>query len=431
MDNNIRKISFFDEFTCLGGQCEETCCFGWQILVDDKALMKYRSVKGFLGLRLKSAFVFKDEPVLNLREKKCPFHTRNGLCELQQKLGEAYQPEVCRIYPRYWRNYGPFTEIWLDLSCIRAAELFLIHQDSFSMAEPGPKALLATDKGQAEALARMVREGNNDDFSFLDQLEQSRREILSQMDTLALAGDCREVDHYYHRLLDYAIEAQNACIHGQKELPDPPLFEKRSKVTSILNEDRSRQEETAADMDSRQNASDASGTGDRYKAYDASGMGDRYKAYDASGTGDRETAPHILPTYPCFPFSAALFHKLISSDFYSERLEKRSPFLYRLCRFYYDTLGHLSETERQNALNRLIHDFFSEGPCPIAKYLHYHQMGIYREYLNIFEDYSFLPWILKGITDVNMILLLDLLYWQEHKTLSWKDQAHIIASYER
>ncbi len=456
MDKILRQISYYDEFTCLGGKCEETCCFGWQVAVDDETLLKYRSVKGFLGLRLKSAFAFKDEPVLNLREKKCPFHTKEGLCELQKKLGQAYQPEVCRIYPRYWRNYGPFTEIWLDLSCIRAAELFLIHQDSFCMEEIAPKELPNGSTGRYSSAdcpssikgidpARMVREGNNDDFSFLNQLEQSRREILFQLNTLAQINDSRAVDSYLHHLLDYAIDAQNACISGEQILPSPPLAGKRPESPSTPEINSCQQPHAKSDTGGNQTASDTENAvkilQDSTTAgaapislhkvpQDGSALAFDQNSGDEIGL-ERDSAPHILSTDPCFPFSAALFHKLICSGFYSERLEKRSPFLYRLCRLYFNTLGQLSEKARRNALDRLIHNFFTAKPCPLAKYPRYYQMVIYREYLNIFEDYSFLPWILKGITDVNMILLLDLLYWQNHKSLSLEDQAHIIASYER
>lgn len=40
---------YFDKFHCIAGKCTDTCCAGWQIVIDDHTLQKYRHQKGAFG----------------------------------------------------------------------------------------------------------------------------------------------------------------------------------------------------------------------------------------------------------------------------------------------------------------------------------------------------------------------------------------------
>ena len=33
---------YYRQFTCIGGECPDTCCAGWEIVIDDKTLEKYK-----------------------------------------------------------------------------------------------------------------------------------------------------------------------------------------------------------------------------------------------------------------------------------------------------------------------------------------------------------------------------------------------------
>ena len=47
----ITRPDYYKEFTCIADVCPDTCCAGWQIVIDEKSLKKYRRVKGpFRGL---------------------------------------------------------------------------------------------------------------------------------------------------------------------------------------------------------------------------------------------------------------------------------------------------------------------------------------------------------------------------------------------
>ena len=35
---------YYRQFTCIGGECPDTCCAGWEIVIDDKPLKSIRNI---------------------------------------------------------------------------------------------------------------------------------------------------------------------------------------------------------------------------------------------------------------------------------------------------------------------------------------------------------------------------------------------------
>ena len=48
----ITKPVFYNEFSCIADACPDTCCAGWQIMIDHKSLKKYRKYRGIFRNRL-------------------------------------------------------------------------------------------------------------------------------------------------------------------------------------------------------------------------------------------------------------------------------------------------------------------------------------------------------------------------------------------
>ena len=49
-----RVPDYFKQFKCIASECEDTCCAGWEIVIDDETYDMYKSVEGPFGERLKS-----------------------------------------------------------------------------------------------------------------------------------------------------------------------------------------------------------------------------------------------------------------------------------------------------------------------------------------------------------------------------------------
>lgn len=117
---------YFDDFHCLAGQCPDTCCGQWEIVVDEAAEARYRAVPGELGQRIRAALVSVDgETCMALEDGRCPLLTEDGLCPIVTELGEDFLSETCHTHPRFTEIYGGLRETMLSISCPEAARLLL------------------------------------------------------------------------------------------------------------------------------------------------------------------------------------------------------------------------------------------------------------------------------------------------------------------
>ena len=40
------RPNYFKKFKCVAQRCEATCCAGWQIVIDEESLLRYKSEVG-------------------------------------------------------------------------------------------------------------------------------------------------------------------------------------------------------------------------------------------------------------------------------------------------------------------------------------------------------------------------------------------------
>ena len=80
----ITRPDYYKEFSCIAGACPDTCCAGWQIVIDDKSLKKYKRVKGTFRNRLHNDIDWK-EKVFRQYEKRCAFLNEDSLCDNLQR----------------------------------------------------------------------------------------------------------------------------------------------------------------------------------------------------------------------------------------------------------------------------------------------------------------------------------------------------------
>ena len=134
-------------FQCLGEHCEDTCCRGWTIHVDEGHYKK-----------LKRAFDHSDEEralfdqwiernrspgrqrhsfaVLQQHgDGTCMFLDEKQWCGLQQRLGEPMLPDVCSAYPRSIGQNGRRIELTGSLSCPEVARKVLLAEDATDLVE--------------------------------------------------------------------------------------------------------------------------------------------------------------------------------------------------------------------------------------------------------------------------------------------------------
>jgi lysine-N-methylase len=122
----IRVPDYLKEFKCIASECEDTCCAGWEIVIDDESYNKYQRAEGAFGQRLRSEIVHREgENIFVLKGNNCPFLNESKMCDIYTSIGEDSLCYTCKQYPRYMEEFGNLREVGISLSCPEAARIIL------------------------------------------------------------------------------------------------------------------------------------------------------------------------------------------------------------------------------------------------------------------------------------------------------------------
>ena len=120
---------YYPAFRCIAGNCQHSCCIGWEIDVDIPSMQRFLQVEGSLGDRLRES-IDRENGCFRLGEgERCPFLNQEGLCDLIIGLGEDCLCQICADHPRFRNFLSDRTEMGLGLCCEAAAELILTRQE--------------------------------------------------------------------------------------------------------------------------------------------------------------------------------------------------------------------------------------------------------------------------------------------------------------
>lgn len=128
---NYRTVSYYNEFKCIGGACEDSCCDNWEIDLDDGSLKLYMSQKGEFGKRLKKCTRVKDKQFI-LNGTRCPFHNDDDLCDIFIEMGEEALCQTCTNFPRHIEEFDDLKEVSLTMSCPEASRIMLAKKDKMT-----------------------------------------------------------------------------------------------------------------------------------------------------------------------------------------------------------------------------------------------------------------------------------------------------------
>ena len=120
---------YYEAFSCTADACEDTCCAGWQIVVDEEALERYRAEKGPYRKKLREAICWRDGTFRQDPLRRCKFLKEDNLCEMYQQLGADSLCKTCRTYPRHTEEFEGVREISLSLSCPEVTRMLVGRQE--------------------------------------------------------------------------------------------------------------------------------------------------------------------------------------------------------------------------------------------------------------------------------------------------------------
>lgn len=191
-----RQPRYFGEFQCVGGDCLETCCYGWRIDWKKEEVDKVKNAKN-ISSELKELVEKSFMPNLKFEERlqiefneqgKCPLQTAEGLCRIQKELGAEYLSHTCMFYPRHELTIPEFQYRFMHLSCCEVIKKMLFEQNSCDLTN-----------------VRGNNEFENSDFEFLDEVIKKRPEIRYLHDTF---------EFFYELISDKKIPIETAIIFG-------------------------------------------------------------------------------------------------------------------------------------------------------------------------------------------------------------------------
>ncbi len=205
---NMKKIIWnaYKNFSCIAEKCEDACCYGWEVDIDEASAQKYLAMEGALGDRLRQVLKTKDgETSMVLENGRCPMWQQDGLCRLQKEQGHDALCKVCREFPRLYMDYGDFAEWGLEMSCPEAARL-----------------IFADPSVQTEEHAGTEPEY---DRELMETLQKSRAEILdfwtnTEMTVPQALAVTLLYAHYIQDALDggsYTVLEPEACLQNARQ----------------------------------------------------------------------------------------------------------------------------------------------------------------------------------------------------------------------
>jgi len=147
--------SYATRFVCIGGACEDTCCSGWTVPVDQAAVEGFEQrTDGPLKHAIANVLERQTPPsphfaIIRMNEtNSCPLLASTGLCRIHAEWGEDALPTTCHQYPRYKQSLNGHEEMALALSCPEAVRLVLFTSDLL-----GPEGAKLKGIGQPDVYA--------------------------------------------------------------------------------------------------------------------------------------------------------------------------------------------------------------------------------------------------------------------------------------
>ena len=233
-DGTGETLDYVRAFRCLGAECEDNCCRGWEVNVDQAHHDRWAACFA-AGSEERTIFErsvrLNPEPTgrrfarVSLEDDgTCPFLEADGLCVIHRRHGQALLSETCAAYPRVVSRHQATVEMAGALSCpemVRAC---------FSDAYCGKVVAFSSDELPTGALPPAVRtlpELPADPYErHFDAVRQTMSAIL-RGPGISLTSRLLQLLEYTHRIAvfyhrDCAEPGPRLALERQRSIARPP-----------------------------------------------------------------------------------------------------------------------------------------------------------------------------------------------------------------
>lgn len=143
MNVNMFIPKYMLDFKCIGSECTDTCCAGWDINIDEDTYEKYINSTGSLKELVqgkfkenKNSYDYLNKGFMILKEKnKCPFLNDSLLCDIHGKVGEESLCITCKRFPRVYNIVDNIYEKSALASCPEICTKAFLNKDKMEFIE--------------------------------------------------------------------------------------------------------------------------------------------------------------------------------------------------------------------------------------------------------------------------------------------------------
>ncbi|MBO4901919.1 MAG: flagellin lysine-N-methylase [Lachnospiraceae bacterium] len=157
---------YYHDFACTAGDCPDTCCAGWQIMIDDGSMERYEQYVGSFSERLAKGIDWNGGCFKQGKDKRCSMLNDDNLCDMIINMGENHLCRTCKLYPRHVEEFEGLREWSLSVSCPVAAHIVLSCEEPVHFTEEND------DDDDP-----LINEFDDFDFLLFTELEDAREVI--------------------------------------------------------------------------------------------------------------------------------------------------------------------------------------------------------------------------------------------------------------
>lgn len=227
-----RQPRYFRDFRCLGSECKDNCCYGWNITWSKEEIDKLKNAEN-ISPELKQLVEKSFTPDERLSKSnsylitfderaKCPFLTDNSLCRIQKELGAEYLSKTCLLYPRKYTAVGNIIYRYCNISCRAVAEKILNDEKIMdlvnSKADAGTKIYTNVDYSKEK----------NPEYKFHEELFEFFYELISDkrcdvetniiLGALAAQSLTKLVERKEYNRIPEALRLFKAQMHNRTQI---------------------------------------------------------------------------------------------------------------------------------------------------------------------------------------------------------------------
>lgn len=219
---------YYQQFRCIGPECEDSCCVGWSVTIDRVSWQRYQKCEHETLAPMFRSVVVENEKSRQSEQEyarvklqadgRCSFLMSDMLCMIQKELGPEALSDTCASFPRYYNQFGEQREFALGLSCPEAARLVLLHPEPISLAMAAPDA----DLGERDFISYRMPQNGTGDPGQIAILKDFRALILGILQFRELTLGARMM------ALGFLLDEVNSVVSN-------PRFKNASEILPVLS----------------------------------------------------------------------------------------------------------------------------------------------------------------------------------------------------